>query len=268
MNKILIVGCGHMGSALLSSWIKKTSFKFTVVDPKNYSSLKKKFPKKIKFYKSFNQIKSVRDFDVIVFAIKPQVANKVIKAYSNLVKKNILLISIIAGKQINFLQKSIIYTNQIVRVMPNMPALVERGTSCLVSSKSTSFNNKKISLNLFEKVGTAIWLKKESDLDKITAISGSGPAYYFLFIYYLEMAAYDLGLSKKIAKELVYKTAYGSLKLLEKDSSEAKDLKNKIAVKGGTTEAAIKVFEKNNSFKNIIHKAIKAAYSKSKKLSK
>ena len=111
-------------------------------------------------------------------------------------------------------------------------------------------------------------LKEESDLDKITAISGSGPAYYFIFIEYLESISRELGITSINSKKLVYQTALGSIELLIKDKRNAKQLKESIAIEGGTTEAAINVFEKKSLFKKIIKKAMKAAYYRSIKLGK
>ena len=147
-----------------------------------------------------------------------------------------------------------------------MPALVEEGMSCMVSNHLTSNKNKKIVTSLFNKVGKTIWLNQESDLDKITAISGSGPAYFFLFIDYLESVAIEIGIKKSVAKKLVYQTALGSIKLLLSGKNSAKELKKTIAIKGGTTEAAVKVFEKNLNFKKIIKTSIKEAYKRSKAL--
>ena len=266
MNKILLVGCGHMGSALLSSWFKKTSFSFSVIDPNNYKNIKKKYSKKVSVFKTIEAIQDINKFNIIIFAIKPQIAKQVISEFHSISNKNILFISIVAGKRFSFFDKYFNTKKQIVRVMPNMPALVERGMSCLVSNKLTSKKNKKIAKKLFDIVGKTIWLKKESDLDKITAISGSGPAYLFMFIEYFESVARDLGFTSVIAKQLVYQTALGSIELLVKDMRSAKQLKESIAVKGGTTEAAINVFEKNSLFKKIIKNAIKNAYHRSIKL--
>jgi len=266
MNKILLVGCGHMGSALLSSWFKKTSFNFSVIDPNNYKHIKKKYSKKVSVFKTIEAIQDINKFNIIIFAIKPQIAKQVVSAFHSISNKNILFISILAGKKFSFFDKYFNTKQQIVRVMPNMPALVERGMSCLVSNKLTSKKNKKIAKELFDIVGKTIWLKKESDLDKITAISGSGPAYLFMFIEYFESVARDLGFTSVIAKQLVYQTALGSIELLVKDIRSAKQLKESIAVKGGTTEAAINVFEKNSLFKKIIKNAIKNAYHRSIKL--
>ena len=268
MKKILLVGCGHMGSALLSPWYKKTLLNFSVIDPYNYKNIKQKYSKKVSVFKTINEIYDINKFDIIIFAIKPQIAREVIEKFNSISKKDILFISIIAGKKFSFFDKYLNSKQQIVRVMPNMPVFVKKGMSCLVSNKLTSAKNKKTSKELFDELGKTLWLKKESDLDKVTAISGSGPAYYFLFIEYLESIAKELGFTPLMARQLVYQTALGSIELLLQDKRSAQQLKKTIAIQGGTTEAAISVFEKKSQFKKIIRKAIKAAFNRSIKLGK
>ena len=267
MKKILLVGCGHMGTALLNAWFKKKSFLISIIDPKTYKSLNKKYSgRKISIYKSINQIKKLEQFNVIVFAVKPQIAKEVVSEFNYLKNKNILFISIIAGKKINFFTKHLVYPHSIIRAMPNMPALVEKGMTCFVSNNLTNKSQKLLASKLFKVVGKVIWLNEELDIDKITAISGSGPAYYFLFIEQIISEAIKLGLKKSVAKELVYQTALGSIHMLHKSERSAEELKKIIAVKGGTTEAAINVFENKSKFRTIISKALKAAFNKSKKL--
>jgi len=183
-------------------------------------------------------------------------------------KKNVLFISIIAGKKISFFNNFLPRKNQFVRIMPNMPSLVEEGMSCLVANKNTSIQNKNIITTLFNKIGKTYWLSSEKKLDKVTAISGSGPGYFFLFIDLLEKAAIKLGFTEKISKKLVYQTAFGSIKLLINNSKSAEKLANDIAIKGGTTEEAIKIFKKNNQLKNMIDKAVKAAHKRAIELGK
>jgi len=258
-----------MGSALLDAWYRKTSFKFSIIDPKKHSILKKKYNKnkRVSIYKSIKEINNVKQFNIVIFAVKPQVVKKVVSQFLLLDDKKILFLSIVAGKKIIFFEKNLVHSHQIIRVMPNMPALVEKGMTCLVSNKLiTSKKNKIIASNLFKIVGKIFWLDKESDIDKVTAISGSGPAYYFLFIEYLISEAIKLGLKKKVAQELVIQTALGSIELLLKSTKSAEELKKGIAVKGGTTEAAISIFERKALFKKIINQAITAAYNRSKKL--
>ena len=269
MNKILLIGCGHMGSALLSAWYKKTSNYFSVVDPNKHITLRKTYKRKVSVFKSIDEIQNIQQFDIIIFAVKPQIATKVMKKFIRLkYNKNVLFISIIAGKKISFFNNFLPSKNQFVRIMPNMPSLVEEGMSCLIANKNTSIQNKNIITTLFNKIGKTYWLSNEKKLDKVTAISGSGPGYFFLFIDLLEKAAIKLGFTQKIAKALVYQTAFGSMKLLINNFKSAEKLTNEIAVKGGTTEAAIRIFKKNNQLKNMIDKAVKAAHKRAIELGK
>ena len=269
MNKILLIGCGHMGSALLENWYKKTSHYFTIVDPNQYQTINQQFKRRVSAFNSINKIKSFKKFDIIIFAVKPQIAQQVIKQFSHLeYKKNVLFISIVAGKKISFFIKKLNKKNQFIRVMPNMPAFIAKGMTCLVSNKLTTRKNKNIATALFRHVGKVLWLKNENLVDKVTAISGSGPGYIFLFVDLLEKSALKLGLKKKIARELIYQTIIGSMQLLINKNESAEQFTKKIAIKGGTTEAAIRIFNKKNQFKNIIFKAINAAYKRALKLGK
>ena len=269
MNRVLLVGCGHMGSALLNEWLNLKSHSLTVVDPLSYNSLRKKYYKsKLRFFDKTPNQNDIKKFDIIIFAIKPQIANKVLSEYRNFeFKKNILIASIVAGKKISFFKKNIKNAIQIVRVMPNMPALIGEGVSCLVSNKSTSKNNKKIISNLFSKVGKTIWLKNEIEIDKATAISGSGPGYVFTLIDAFEKASQQIGFPKNISREMVLFTILGSVKLMEKTKKEPSDLAASIAVKGGTTEAGIKNLLKNKPDK-MMYSTFLAAYKRASKLGK
>ncbi len=269
MSKVLLVGCGHMGSALLNAWINLKSCSFTVVDPFNYNDLKKKYHKsKIEFFDKTPNHSQIKKFDIIIFAIKPQVAKKVVSEYQNFeFKKNSIIASIIAGKKISFFKKNIKNSFQIVRVMPNMPALINQGVSCFVANKNFSKNNKKTINTLFLKIGKTIWLQNEIEIDKATAISGSGPGYIFTLIDAFEKASQQIGFSKKISREIVLPTILGSAKLMAKTKKEPSQLANSIAVKGGTTEAGIKVLKKSNPTK-IIYNTFLAAYKRASKLGK
>ena len=153
------------GSALLDLWGKNKLYKFTVVDPLKYKIIKGKFKhKRIQSIASVKQIKNTHHFDFVVLAVKPQIIEKVLSEYKFFsFKKTCLLISIIAGKKIIFLQKLLPNIKQIVRVMPNMPALVGEGVSCLVSNNSVSNINKKKVTKLFSQVGITVWLNNERE---------------------------------------------------------------------------------------------------------
>ena len=269
MNKVLLVGCGHMGTALVKSWLNLNSYSFTVVDPFNFKKLKNKFNnKKIDILNKAPIQKEINKFDIIIFAVKPQIADRVLSEYKDFeFKKNSIISSIIAGKKIIFFQKRLKNANQFVRIMPNMPALIRNGISCFVSTNNLSNKNKKTINQLFLKVGKTLWLNNESQIDKATAVSGSGPGYVYALINSFEKAAQKLGFSKKQSRELVLTTILGSIYLMQETKKEPYDLEKSIAVKGGTTEAGLKNL-KNNNIDKIIYKTYMSAYKKAKILGK
>ena len=269
MNKVLLVGCGHMGTALVKSWLNLNSYSFTVVDPFNFKKLKNKFNnKKIDILNKAPIQKEINKFDIIIFAVKPQIADRVLSEYKDFeFKKNSIISSIIAGKKIIFFQKRLKNANQFVRIMPNMPALIRNGISCFVSTNNLSNKNKKTINQLFLKVGKTLWLSNESQIDKATAVSGSGPGYVYALINSFEKGAQKLGFSKKQSRELVLTTILGSIYLMQETKKEPYDLEKSIAVKGGTTEAGLKNL-KNNNIDKIIYKTYMSAYKKAKILAK
>ena len=258
-----------MGTALVKSWLNLNSYSFTVVDPFNFKKLKNKFNnKKIDILNKAPIQKEINKFDIIIFAVKPQIADRVLSEYKDFeFKKNSIIGSIIAGKKIIFFQKRLKNANQFVRIMPNMPALIRNGISCLVSTNNLSKKNKKTINQLFLKVGKTLWLNNESQIDKATAVSGSGPGYVYALINSFEKAAQKLGFSKKQSRELVLTTILGSIYLMQETKKEPYDLEKSIAVKGGTTEAGLKNL-KNNNIDKIIYKTYMSAYKKAKILGK
>ena len=269
MNKILLVGSGHMGSALLKSWISKTNSLFTVIDPVQFRNINKVFKKRVIAVKSILEVKNISEFNLIIFAIKPQIAEEVLKKFADYkFNKKCTFISIVAGKKINFFYKYLPATNELIRVMPNMPALINHGMSCLVAKKNLSIKTKNKINALFSILGETLWLKSEKDIDKVTAISGSGPGYIFLIIDAFEKAALQLGLGEKDTKKLVHQTLLGSTHLLLNESLTAEKLANKIAIKGGTTEAGLNQFKQNKILHNVFKKVVEAAYRRANQLGK
>ena len=258
-----------MGTALVKSWLNLNSYSFTVVDPFNFKKLKNKFNnKKIDILNKAPIQKEINKFDIIIFAVKPQIADRVLSEYKDFeFKKNSIIGSIIAGKKIIFFQKRLKNANQFVRIMPNMPALIRNGISCFVSTNNLSNKNKKTINQLFLKVGKTLWLNNESQIDKATAVSGSGPGYVYALINSFEKGAQKLGFSKKQSRELVLTTILGSIYLMQETKKEPSDLEKSIAVKGGTTEAGLKNL-KNNNIDKIIYETYMSAYKKAKILGK
>ena len=258
-----------MGSALLNAWSSKIDYSFVVIDPVKHQSVNRNFNSKVKAFKELSEVNNITLFDIIIFAIKPQIAEQVLKNFKKTkFKKKTVFVSIIAGKKINFYNKFLPTYNQFIRVMPNMPAVVNQGMSCLIANNNVSRINKKKVSSLFSKTGKILWLKKELEINKVTAISGSGPGYIFLFIDAFEKAALQLGLGEKVTKQLVHQTLFGSINLLFTEKESAYVLANNIAVKGGTTEAALNQFKNKKILHRTFKKAVKAAYLRANQLGK
>ena len=259
-----------MGSAILDGIIRKNVIEndslFIVepnIDQKIY--LEKKG---LTVFKSFSELNlSKLKINSILLAVKPQIVKEVVTDLKKIMTSNIFIISIVAGKRISFYKKILGNKTSIIRVMPNTPASYGKGVTALYSCNKTTTTNLNITKTLFSSVGKVIVLKLESKVDIVTAISGSGPAYVFLFIEYMIQSAVDFGLDKRTATILVKETLLGSSYLASISDKSPKVLRKDVTSPGGTTEAALKVFNKNNSFYNIVNTAIKAAIKKSIKLS-
>lgn len=258
-----------MGSALLKAWSLKTDSSFVIIDPVQHQKINRNFNHKVKAFKALEEVKNITFFDVIVFAIKPQIAEQVLKNFNKTkFTKKTVFVSIVAGKKINFYNKFLPINSQFIRVMPNMPVMINQGMSCLIANKNVSLINKNKVGSLFSKIGKILWLKNELEINKVTAISGSGPGYIFLFIDAFEKAAKQLGLGEKVTKQLVHQTLFGSIHLFFSEGKTAETLANNIAIKGGTTEAGINQFNKNRILQRTFKKVVKAAYLRANQLGK
>ena len=266
MKNILLIGCGHMGGSLLGSWIGKNNYSITVIDPiENILFTKNNKYKKIKSYKSVDNLKHLITFDFIVFAIKPIDLNNLLNKLNKFTfKKTVVFISVIAGKKINLFEKKLTNIKQVVRVMPNMPALIGEGVNCLVANKNVSNYKMNQIEKLFRYSGMTITFKDEKYIDMATAVSGSGPGFIFNLIDAMEKAAIKLGFKKNIAKILVLETFKGSINLILSNKKNAEDLVKTVATKGGTTEAGLKIMKKYKIHNTFI-KLLESSYKRAKK---
>ncbi len=253
MKKILLIGCGHMGSALINTWAKSKKYSITVIEQKK--SYKKKF-NNLPFYNNVKQIEDYKKFDFIIIAVRPIDLESLIENIKNKkFKKNLALISVVAGKKIKIFEKNFKNIEQIIRIMPNMPALIGQGMNCMIANKKTK---KKVifeTKNLFSLTGKTIVLDNENQVDMATAVSGSGPGFIFNLIDAMEKAAINLGFNKKIAKTLVSETFKGTSNLYINNKLSAEQLVEKVATKGGTTDAGLKIMKKqkiHSTFKNTL----------------
>jgi pyrroline-5-carboxylate reductase len=206
--------------------------------------------------------------DVVVLAVKPQVMATVVAALQTaLVQKPVLLVSIAAGIPLNRLSEWTHPTQAIVRCMPNTPALVQAGASALFANPHVSDEQKQTTAAILESVGLVSWLDNEAQMDAVTALSGSGPAYFFLMLEALQAAGTELGLSADVARMLAQQTAYGAAKLALASDVDVAELRRRVTSPGGTTEAAIKQFESEH-FREMVRRALDKAAARSAELAK
>ncbi len=276
-SKIGFIGAGNMGEALVGALIKSKAAKpeylyASDTNGKRLKSLTKKYG--IHVFKDNFKVFSL--CDIVILAVKPQQMGQVLSEISGRtdykISRKKLIISIAAGISIrkleNFLYKPLDEKNRkklpIIRVMPNTPALVLSGISGMSSNRFASRKDINISKAILEASGQVIEFD-EKDLDAVTAVSGSGPAYVFYLIESMAAGGTQSGLSLKHSSTLALATVKGAVKLLEESSESAQALRKKVTSPGGTTEAAFRVLEKAHVKENII-KAILAAKNRSRKL--
>jgi pyrroline-5-carboxylate reductase len=225
-------------------------------------NLKAKYP--VNFLSDISEIQQLGSKLAICLAVKPQDVEAMLKSFPY--SPDNLIISIVAGKTLAFFSKHIGDKVKVVRTMPNLPAVIGQGMTGMYASENVTDDERKFAEKLFAGIGSHIWVEREELIDAVTAISGSGPAYYYLFTEYLTEAAKELGLKEDIARELAYQTFIGSANLLKSTGENPDDLRNKVTTPGGTTEAAIKEFNKDDCLKDIITAAAKAAAKRSREL--
>lgn len=210
----------------------------------------------------------VNAVDVVVLAVKPQILKDVATSLAALVRqKQILVISIAAGITQSKLSTWLGADTAIVRCMPNTPALVLTGATALHANNNVSAEQRDLAENIMRSVGIALWVDNESDLDAVTAVSGSGPAYYFLLMEAMEKTAVDLGLSADTARLLVQQTALGAAKIALESAESPAQLRQRVTSPGGTTQQAIDTFLQGG-FNGLVAKALHAARDRSIEMSK
>lgn len=204
--------------------------------------------------------------EVLVLAVKPQAMSEVVGALQGaLAAKSCLLVSIAAGIQIASLQQWTSPKQAIVRCMPNTPALVLAGATGVVANAQVNAAQKAVADAVLRAVGIVCWLDKEEQLDAVTALSGSGPAYFFLMMEAMQAAGAKLGLPAGVASALTLQTAFGSAKLALQSDVDAAELRRRVTSPNGTTHAAITQFE-SEGFRELVDRALGKAAARSKEL--
>lgn len=261
------IGAGNMASSLAGGLIAKgTNVKYIwMSDPSEGARKSAKEVLRVKVAESNEAL--LEQCDVIVLAVKPQAMKSVTQPLADLAqKKNPLIISIAAGITIASLEEWM-GELPIVRCMPNTPALVQTGATGLFANDKVTDEQKDLAKSILSSVGMAIWVKEEGTLDTVTAVSGSGPAYFFLVMEAMIEAGVELGLTEDEATQLTLQTALGAAQMAITSDDSAASLRKKVTSPGGTTEQALLTFEEGD-LRGLFKSALTAAKVRSEELAK
>ena len=213
-----------------------------------------------------DNVAAIKDADVVVLAVKPQQMQSVVRSLGTHWKPECLLISIAAGIRLNAISRWLAHTDAaIVRTMPNTPSLVQAGATALFANSHTRHDQRELAEGIMRAVGLAIWLDDEQHMDAVTALSGSGPAYFFLVMEAMESAAKRLGLDENTARMLCLETAFGAAKMALESGDNAATLRQKVTSPGGTTERAIHELQ-DGGLTGLFENAMVAAALRSREL--
>jgi pyrroline-5-carboxylate reductase len=204
--------------------------------------------------------------DVMVVAVKPQEAASVMATLKPMARKTTLVVSIMAGRKLDFLQDFVPTGTPVVRAMPNLPAAIGRGITVAVGNRHVSAAQKKLATELLEACGVVEWVTDEKLIDAVTAVSGSGPAYVFLLAETLTAAAVAAGLPAGLAARLARETIAGSGELLRGSKLDAATLRKSVTSPGGTTAAALDVLMGPGGFETLLETAVAKAARRSREL--
>jgi pyrroline-5-carboxylate reductase len=265
-STIAFIGGGNMTTSLIGGLITTFSPDDILVSEPD-SAKCRDLEQQFKIKTSIDN-QAVLACDVIVLAVKPQLLQIVCRELANHIgTRTPLFISIAAGVRSDDIERWLGAGRAIVRCMPNTPALVQCGATALVANSRVSATQKQLAEQILQSVGIALWVEDEDQLDAVTALSGSGPAYFFLLMEAMQAAGETLGLSTATARLLTQQTALGAARMASQSETDVATLRARVTSKGGTTEQAILSFE-NAGFRKIVQQALAAACTQSQKLAK
>jgi pyrroline-5-carboxylate reductase len=261
---LVLAGAGKMGSAMLDGWVARglDPAKVVVLDPQPSLQVARYGSQGLRL----NPSRAGLVADAIIIAVKPQVAAEVLPELAPLVGPRTVVVSIMAGRPLTFLQSALPPATAIVRAMPNTPAAIGRGITVAVGNTHVTPAQKGLADRLLAATGAVEWITDEAYMDAVTAVSGSGPAYVFLLTEALARAGVAAGLPEPLAERLARLTVAGSGELLNNTPEEAATLRQNVTSPGGTTAAALAVLMADDGLASLMERAVAAATKRSREL--
>ena len=259
---ICFIGGGNMAQALIGGLLSRglPATRVTVSDPVEHV---RELLQAKDIHVTDNNIDAIRDADIVVLAVKPQVLADVLKPLNGLFTDK-LIVSIVAGAEIETIS-AFTGTEMVVRVMPNTPALVQTGAHGLFAYPVVDDAKRELASQVLAATGLTLWVESEDQIDAVTAVSGSGPAYFFYMMESMIRAGKNMGLDEKTATALTLQTALGAAQMAITSSNTPAELRKNVTSPNGTTQAALEVFDRAQISQNI-QTALAAAQKRSQEL--
>ncbi len=264
---IVLIGAGAMGGALLRGWLDGD-----VIDAERSSVFDPAVSDEIttlcsRYGLVLNDLKAASKPQLALLAIKPQMAIQVLPAYASFIE-GAVVVSIMAGQTVLSIAKTLNRPGRIIRAMPNLPVAIGAGMTGMFAGDGVSDKDRTCAEILMQASGDAIWVEREEQIDFVTAISGSGPAYFYLMVEALASAGVDLGLEWETAKRLARSTAIGAGAQLANDMRSVEDIRKAVTSPKGTTQAALEVLDGDDeALRSLMKKAAQAAALRARELS-
>ena len=267
-STISFIGAGNMATSLIKGLLKEGYLAKNIWATNNNLAQLNKL-KRLNINLSADNRCAVKMADIVILAVKPQVLKSVVTEIADLIRENKpLVISIAVGINLKSLQNYLSNeTAALIRCMPNTPALLACGATGLFANRYCSSAQKNAAELIFRSVGIVVCLAEEEQIDIVAALSGSGPAYFFLLMEVLQLAGIELGLSKENAALLTLQTALGAARMANESKQSIQQLKQNVTSPGGTTERALEILD-NAHCPDLIKQAIKGAKERAEELAK
>jgi pyrroline-5-carboxylate reductase len=261
---VMLVGAGKMGSALLEGWLALAvdPAGVTVIEPQPTPEIVALTARGLRL----NPTASPARTDAVVIAVKPQTAPEALAGIAGRIAPGAVVISIMAGRTLGFLEAALPAGTAIVRAMPNTPAAIDRGITVAVPNARVKPAQRDFAQRLLAATGAVEWIDDEALMDAVTAVSGSGPAYIFLLAESLARAGEKAGLPSALAANLARATVAGSGELLHRSPLDPATLRHNVTSPGGTTAAALEVLMSADGLDPLMERAIAAATRRSREL--
>ena len=267
-NNITFIGGGNMARSLIGGMVANGIPANTITVSEPVEALRQQLSADFGIHTTSSNEEAIPNANCLLVAVKPQVLKDILAPLADqLQSTRPLIISIAAGITEPLLNTWSGGQQAIVRCMPNTPALLQEGATALYANSNVTEQQKHLAESILSAVGLTLWVEKESQLDAVTAVSGSGPAYFFAFIEAMQAAGEKLGLSSEQAKQLTIQTALGAARMASESTEEPSVLRERVTSKGGTTAAALQSFT-DSGLSDIVDSALSAAHARSIELGK